>query len=86
MSFEVFLHEDASARLLRMDASVRERLIKRIARMREEPVGRHMKHGLSFFVIDIDKYRIVYACTGNCKTIYFVGTHKEYEKWYSSLR
>jgi len=86
MSFEIFLHEDASTRLLRMDASVRERLIKRIARMREEPPGRHMKHGLDFFVIDTDQYRIVYTCKGNCKTIYFAGTHKEYEKWYSSLR
>ncbi|MEM3556174.1 MAG: hypothetical protein QXF56_05630 [Candidatus Micrarchaeia archaeon] len=86
MSFEVLLHEDASAKLLRMDASVRERLIKRIARMREEPPGRHMKHGLDFFVIDVGQYRIVYTCKGSCKTVYFVGTHKEYERWYSTIR
>jgi len=80
MSFEVLLHEDAAARLLGMDASVRERMIKRIARMREEPAGRHLKYGLDSFVIEIGQYRIVYTCEGKRKTIYFVGNHKEYEK------
>lgn len=84
MSFEVLLHEDAAARLLRMDASIRERLVKRIARMRDEPVGRHLGYGLDFFVIEIGQYRMVYTCEGRKKTIYFVGNHKEYEKWYST--
>jgi mRNA-degrading endonuclease RelE of RelBE toxin-antitoxin system len=84
MNFEVMLHEDAAARLLRMDTSIRERMIKRIARMRDEPVGRHLKYGLDFFVIVVGQYRIVYTCEGKRKTIYFVGNHKEYEKWYST--
>ena len=84
MSFEVLLHEDAAARLLRMDASIRERIIKRIAHMRDEPEGRHMKYGLNFFVIVVGQYRIVYTREGKRKTIYFVGNHKEYEKWYST--
>jgi len=84
MNFEVLLHEDAANTLLKMDASVRERLIKRIARMREEPSGRHLKYGLGFFVIEVGQYRIVYTFEGNHKTIYFLGDHKEYEKWYST--
>ena len=86
MTFEVVLHEDASKALLAMDASVRERLTKRIARMRNEPPGRHMQHGFDFFVEEVGQYRLVYACEGERKIIYFVGKHKEYECWYSAGR
>ncbi len=84
MNFRVLLHEDAANALFKLDASMRERLIKRIARMREEPSGRHMKHGLDFFVEEAGQYRIVYTCDGETKTIYFIGKHKAYEEWYSS--
>jgi len=86
MNFEVLLHEDAAASILKIDALIRERIIKRIARMRDEPAGRHLKYGLDFFVIVVGQYRIVYTCEGKQKTIYFVGNHKEYEKWYSAKR
>lgn len=83
MSYEVVLHEDAEERLLKIDKPVRERIIKRIARMRSESPRRHMKHGLDFFVEEAGQYRIVYKFSENKKVIYFVGDHKEYEKWYS---
>ncbi|MDO8340312.1 MAG: hypothetical protein Q7T16_06675 [Candidatus Burarchaeum sp.] len=86
MSFEVSLHEEASKALLALDASVRERIIKRIARMREEPSGRHLQHGVDFFVEEVGQYRIVYRCRENRKLIYFIGKHKDYESWYSSKR
>lgn len=82
MTFEVVLQEDAANSLHTLDASAKERLLKRIARMRHEPAGRHMQHGFGFFVEEAGQYRIVYTCEGNKKIIYFVGDHKAYEKWY----
>ncbi len=83
MSFKVSMHADAIAMLKQLDKSIKERIVKRIGRMRDEPVGRHMKHGLDFFVEEIGQCRIVYVCESQEKLICFVGTHKEYEKWYS---
>ncbi len=85
-SFQVFLHDDAAESLDKMDSSIKERVIRRIARMREESAGRHMKYGLGFFVEELGQYRIVYACDEDTKIIYFIGDHKEYEKWYSKPR
>ena len=82
-SYFVSLHEDAAKMLEGLDASVRARLIKRIARMRSEPPGRHMAHGLDFFVEEAGQYRIVYTVEGDSKIVYFAGRHKDYEKWYS---
>ena len=66
-----------------LDKPVRERLIRRIARMGNEPAGRHLRHGMGFFVEESGQYRIVYTCDCGVKSIYFVGSHKDYEKWYS---
>jgi len=82
MIFEVLLQEDAKESLMEMDASARNRIIKRIARMRGQPPGRHLRHGLDFFVEEVGQYRIVYTFEEDKKIIYFIGSHKEYEKWY----
>ena len=86
MNFEVSLHEDAAKQVEQFDSSIKRRLIKRIARMRFEPPGRHLKHGLDFFVEEAGQYRIVYTCEESEKTVYFVGDHKSYEKWFSGKR
>ena len=88
MTYFVGFHEDAKKQLLELDFSIRQRLIKRIARMREEPYGRHLKHGLPYFVEEADQYRIVYTCDEKKKEkiIYFVGLHKDYEKWCKAFR
>lgn len=87
MSYSVGFHEDAKKRLLALDFSVREKMLKRIARMQDEPTGRHLRRGVPFFVIEVGQYRIAYYCDENKKEkeIYFVGDHKEYQKWYNLL-
>ena len=85
MMFAIHFQEDAERNLLMLDASTRERILKRIDRMRNEPPGRHMKHGLPYFVEEAGQYRIVYELEGNLKNIYFVGDHKSYERWYKKL-
>ena len=81
MSYTVGLHEDAARGLEELDNSVSEKLIKRMARMREEEPGRHLHHGLPYFVEEVGQYRLAYTCRGNAKTVYFAGDHKSYEKW-----
>lgn len=85
MSYEVGLHEDAERELEKLDHSIKEKLIKRMARMREEEPGRHLHHGLPYFVEEVGQYRIAYTCHGNEKTVYFAGSHKDYEKWLKKL-
>ncbi|MBU1197135.1 hypothetical protein KJ765_01335 [Candidatus Micrarchaeota archaeon] len=86
MSYAVRLHEDAAEALHRLDPSIRKRLVKRIAAMREKPPRRHMRSGLDFFAEEVGQYRIVFTCEANQKVVYFVGNQKDYEKWYSKRK
>jgi mRNA-degrading endonuclease RelE of RelBE toxin-antitoxin system len=64
-----------------LDNSVKKNILRRIGRMAEMPPGRHLRFGSGFFVEEIGQYRILYAVDGQTKIIYFVGTHKDYEKF-----
>lgn len=74
----------AEVQFLKLDKSIKERISKRIQHMTIEPTGRHLHHGLGFFVIGLGQYRIVYKVKNTIKVIFFVGNHKEYEKWFRS--
>jgi mRNA-degrading endonuclease RelE of RelBE toxin-antitoxin system len=56
---------------------------KKLIKLKSGLEGRHLKLGLDFFVLEFGQYRIAYKKDGSkkIKTIYFVGDHKEYEKW-----
>jgi hypothetical protein len=62
---------------------------KTIKKIKENPKKRHMKKGARFFVEEFNdrKYRIVYRIFENINIIrfYFIGNHKEYEKWYKQF-
>ncbi|MFH1106407.1 MAG: hypothetical protein V1787_00775 [Candidatus Micrarchaeota archaeon] len=85
MNYGVVFESAAENQLLGKDFSVRKRLIQRIARMPFETPGRHMEKGLPYFVAQAGQYRIIYTCKEGVKRIYFVGDHKEYERWYKQL-
>ncbi|MDE1850787.1 MAG: hypothetical protein KGH54_03275 [Candidatus Micrarchaeota archaeon] len=82
MNFNISFEGEAEDQLLALDKSIRYRMLKRIKKMENELPGRHLKHGLQFFVEDVGQYRLVYKCLKNNKIIYFIGLHKEYEKWF----
>ena len=65
---------------------VKIRILKKIKQILINPLKRHLKHGLPFFVEEIGQYRVVYKIDDSEKVVkfYFVGDHKEYEKWYLS--
>ena len=67
-----------------LDEGIKERIAKKIDKILVYPNKRHLKKS-SFFVDESGQYRIVYMVFEDDKAVifYFVGTHKEYEKWYN---
>jgi mRNA-degrading endonuclease RelE of RelBE toxin-antitoxin system len=66
-----------------LDRTIKERIAKKIKKVLEYPQKRHLKKA-QFFVAEVGQYRIIYRVFEENKRIrfYFVGDHKEYEKWY----
>lgn len=62
---------------------IKERVVKKINKILEYPIKRHLKKS-SFFVDEVGQYRIIYRVLEETKTVrfYFVGNHKKYEKFY----
>jgi mRNA-degrading endonuclease RelE of RelBE toxin-antitoxin system len=67
----------------KLDKSMKGRVWKKILQLKGPLPARHLKKGLDFYVSEIGQYRLCYKMDENrmAKTIYFVGDHKEYEKW-----
>lgn len=70
-----------------LDHTIKERVAKKIKKILEFPEKRHLKKGARFFVDEIGQNRIVYRIFKENKEVrfYFVGNHKEYEKWYKQF-
>jgi mRNA-degrading endonuclease RelE of RelBE toxin-antitoxin system len=81
--YYVELTEECKALFEKLDNDIQIRISKKIAQIEEGLPGRHLKHGLGFFVEDVGQYRICYASLENTKVrrIHFIGNHKEYGKW-----
>ena len=67
-----------------LDHSTKERVAKKIQKILEFPQKRHLKKGAQFFVDEAGSDRITYRVFEQNKEVrfYFVGNHKDYEKWY----
>jgi mRNA-degrading endonuclease RelE of RelBE toxin-antitoxin system len=58
---------------------------KHIDKIANVSPGRHLKHGILFYVEEVGQGRIVYQVVND--TIFVLrcfASHKEYEKWYKS--
>ncbi len=64
--------------------NMRDRIRRKIDQILSNPKRRHMRHGLDFFVAEVGQYRVVYRVFEASKAVrfYFVGKHKDYERWY----
>jgi len=71
-----------------LDTSIKERAKKQLRKLKEGLEGRHLKHGLDYFVLEFGQHRICYRKfeERKVKRVYFVGDHKEYEKWLGLMR
>lgn len=71
----------------KLDNAAKERIAKKIRKIIEHPQKRHLKKGAKFFVGETGQNRITYRVFEENKEVrfYFVGNHKEYEKWYKKF-
>ena len=70
-----------------LENETKTRTAKKIKKVLEQPKKRHMKTGAAFFVAETGQHRIVYRVfeqEGKVR-FYFVGDHKQYEKWYKQF-
>jgi len=73
--------------LAKLDIDIQVRITKKIEQLRYEKQRRHLHHGISIFVDQVNQYRICYELFEDSKIIRidFIGNHKDYEKWYKQL-
>jgi len=67
----------------KLDKEMQRRAWQKIQQLKRPLSSRHLKQGLRLFVAELGQYRIAYAVFEDrkVKKFYFVGTHKEYERW-----
>ncbi len=70
----------------RLENELKERVAKKIQKILEHPQKRHLKQSTKYFVDEIGQYRILYRVFEEKQEVrfYFIGNHKEYEKWYKN--
>ncbi len=63
---------------------IQDRILKKIEQMKQPLQGRGLQHS-RFLVEEVGDYRVAYSLdeTNRTKEIHFVGSHKQYEKWYT---
>jgi len=68
----------------KLEIELKDRISKKIRKILEFPQKRHLRKGLDYFVDQAGQYRIVYQVIEEQNEIrfFFVGNHKEYEKWF----
>ncbi len=80
--YKITFHPNWDQYFLKLDNSIQIKILKKIEKLQYLPPGRHLKQGIDYFVEEIGQYRVAYNLKSkNHKKIYFVGTHKDYEKW-----
>jgi mRNA-degrading endonuclease RelE of RelBE toxin-antitoxin system len=84
--YEIEVTDECKALLGKLDGDVRRKISKKILQISNGLPGRHLQHGLDFFVEEVGQYRICYVSLENIKVrrIHFIGNHKEYERWINS--
>lgn len=87
MKYSVVVEEAAKQRLFCIDSSFRARIVKKLLQLeRDDLLSRHLQHGLPYFVEEVSGYRIAFTKddSNRIKKVWFIGDHKEYEKWFRS--
>jgi len=71
----------------KLDNTIKERVAKKIKKILEFPKKRHLSQRARFFVDEIGQNRIIYRVLEEGREVrfYFVGNHKEYERWYKQF-
>ncbi len=72
----------------KLDKGIQKQIWKKIQKQKNETQTRHLKHGINFYVVEVNQNRIIIKINEveNKKTIHFIGNHKQYEKWLKEIK
>jgi len=86
--YTVIINPDVFDTLDTLSKDIIDRVWKKLNRLQEDKQRRHLEFGCDFFVEEVGQYRIGYKVFENEKIIkiYFIGKHKDYEKWYKQSK
>ena len=81
--YEIKFHPSWDIYFSKLDSTMKKRVMKKILQLQYDIPSRHLKQGLPYFVVEVGQYRLCFSIDekSKTKTLYFVGDHKEYEKW-----
>lgn len=82
-SYDLTFDQDWPEYYGQLDGGLQIRAKKLLRKLKEGLDGRHLKYGVDFYVLEFGQYRMCYKKfeEQKVKKLYFVGDHKEYEKW-----
>jgi len=85
--FKAVYDEDWLKYFIILDNIIKERITKKIKKILEFPKKRHLSKKANFFVDEAGQYRILYRVFEETNEVrfYFVGNHKQYEKWFNQF-
>jgi mRNA-degrading endonuclease RelE of RelBE toxin-antitoxin system len=83
--YEIKYAEGWDEHFSHFDKATKERILKKISKLKEKTSARHLGGGAPYFVEETGQYRICFKEEGTMRRIAFVGTHKQYEKWYKQF-
>ena len=85
--YAIQFHPEWDKYFHKLDNAMKQRVMKKILQLQEDLPARHLKRGLPIYVSEIGQYRMAYSIdeAKGIKVLYFVGDHKEYEKWLGLL-
>ena len=85
--YKATFHKDWPEYFDKLNNQIKERTAKKIQKILERPQKRHLVSGAKYFVDEIGQYRILYLIFEEKQEVrfFFIGNHKEYEKWYKKL-
>ena len=84
--YKATFHKDWPEYFDKLDATIREHITKKIQKVLEHPQKRHLGGSAKYFVDETGQYRILYMVFEEKQEVrfFFVGKHKEYERWYKA--
>ncbi len=83
MSFKIEFDPKWEEYYSNLDPSIKKRVIKKLKQLFQERKTKKLKFGLKYNVLKIGQFSVCFAENEKEKKriLYFVGNHKEYEKW-----
>ncbi len=85
---ELVFSDSAKRELENLPPELIALFIKHLEKMQDKAPGKHMKHGIPCHVEKVTRQaRIIFSIEGGyIYILHCFGSHKEYERWYSSYK